>query len=197
MAEPFVNSLAFRFETLHPATIKKLRSAKQIFLGPTKSNLVHKDFANSFKHQPAPFHIYPDLNNSLFYYTFFSGLGKLLRFSDRNSMAFSREVRLPFLNHELVEFVFSLPSDFKIREGWTKAVLRFAYKEQLPEQIAWRKRKLGFQPPQKKWEDEPAWEELAMYYQAKAVKEHWVNPKAEISWNGVMAGVFIVSFENS
>jgi asparagine synthase (glutamine-hydrolysing) len=39
-------------------------------------------------------------------------------------MTHSREVRLPFLNHELVEFIFTLPSHFKIREGWTKWLLR-------------------------------------------------------------------------
>ena len=39
------------------------------------------------------------------------GLEELLRFADRNSMAHGREVRLPFLNHELVEFIFSLPAN--------------------------------------------------------------------------------------
>jgi asparagine synthase (glutamine-hydrolysing) len=45
------------------------------------------------------------------------GLKTLLRYADRNAMAHSREVRLPFLDHHLVEFVFSLPDDFKLHEG--------------------------------------------------------------------------------
>ena len=60
------------------------------------------------------------------------GLEELLRFADRNSMAHGREVRLPFLNHELVEFVFSLPSQLKMHEGWTKFLLRKAMDKKLP-----------------------------------------------------------------
>jgi asparagine synthase (glutamine-hydrolysing) len=49
------------------------------------------------------------LNDILHFNTHTMGLEELLRFADRNSMAHGREVRLPFLNHELVEFIFSLP----------------------------------------------------------------------------------------
>ncbi len=66
-------------------------------------------------------------------------------------MAHSREVRLPFLNHELVEFIFSLPASFKIREGWTKWILRKAYSGSIDDRIIWRKDKIGYEPPQKKW----------------------------------------------
>ena len=62
-------------------------------------------------------------------------------------MANGREVRLPFLSHELVEFVFSLPSSYKIREIWTKAILRFSLSDILPSEIVWRKEKVGFEPP--------------------------------------------------
>jgi asparagine synthase (glutamine-hydrolysing) len=68
-------------------------------------------------------------------------------------MAHSREVRLPFLSHDLVEFVFSLPSEFKIHNGWTKYLMREAFQDILPEEIAWRKDKIGFEPPQKSWMD--------------------------------------------
>jgi asparagine synthase (glutamine-hydrolysing) len=66
-------------------------------------------------------------------------------------MAHSREVRLPFLFHELVEFVFSLPPYFKINDGWTKWIMRVAFKDLLPGQIALRIDKIGYEPPQKKW----------------------------------------------
>ena len=66
----------------------------------------------------------PNLNDSLYADTFKYGLGKLLRFSDRNAMAHSREVRLPYLSHELVEFAFSLPSEYKMQKGWSKLILR-------------------------------------------------------------------------
>jgi asparagine synthase (glutamine-hydrolysing) len=80
-----------------------------------------------------------------------SGFLQLLRYADRNSMAFSREVRLPFLDHKLVEFCLALPDQFKISNGWTKYLLRFAMKDVLPEEITWRKDKIGFVAPQEKW----------------------------------------------
>jgi asparagine synthase (glutamine-hydrolysing) len=91
------------------------------------------------------------LSSVLYYNTFNNGLEELLHYADRNSMAHGCEVRLPFLNHRLVEFIFSLPSHFKIRNGRTKWVLRKAMDGMLPAEIAWRKDKIGFEPPQKAW----------------------------------------------
>ena len=82
---------------------------------------------------------------------FGGSLQQLLRYADRNSMAHSREVRLPFLSHELIEFVFSLPDEFLLQNGWTKYVHRKALEPFLPKEIAWRVDKIGFEPPQKKW----------------------------------------------
>jgi asparagine synthase (glutamine-hydrolysing) len=91
------------------------------------------------------------LNSALHFNTCIHGLEELLRYADRNSMAHGREVRLPFLHHELVEFIFSLPASFKIRNGWTKWLLRESMKNKLPGTITWRKDKIGFEPPQKQW----------------------------------------------
>ena len=65
-------------------------------------------------------------------------------------MAHSREVRLPFLNHELVEFLFTLPATMKINDGWTKWIMRETFTI-LPPEIGWRKDKIGYEPPQKNW----------------------------------------------
>ncbi len=100
------------------------------------------------------------LNGVLHFNTFTHGLEELLRYADRNSMAFGREVRLPFLSHELVEFVFSLPPHFKIRNGWTKWILRETMKQQLPQEIVWRKDKTGFEPPQLKWMENKSIQDL-------------------------------------
>ena len=91
------------------------------------------------------------LNSALFYNTFVYGLDELLRYADRNSMAHAVEVRLPFLNHHLVEFLFTLPAELKIKEGWTKWLLRKSMEKFLPKEIVWRKDKIGFEPPQKQW----------------------------------------------
>ncbi len=95
------------------------------------------------------------LNDILYFNTMQFGLQELLRYADRNSMAHSREVRLPFLSHELVQFIFSLPSSFKIKNGWTKWILRETMDKQLPDNIVWRKDKVGFEPPQQQWMQQP------------------------------------------
>jgi asparagine synthase (glutamine-hydrolysing) len=78
-------------------------------------------------------------------------LPSLLRYEDRNSMAFSVEARLPYLDHRVVEFIFSIPFDYLIRKGWTKFVLRESMKGRIPDDIRLRKGKLGFTVPQRKW----------------------------------------------
>lgn len=80
-------------------------------------------------------------------------LKELLRYADRNSMAHSREVRLPFLSHHLVEFTHSLPEKFLLTRGWTKYILRMAVTNELPKSIVWRSEKVGFEPPQQNWMD--------------------------------------------
>ena len=92
-----------------------------------------------------------NLNDILYFNTMQYGLEELLRYADRNSMAHSREVRLPFLSHELVEFIFTLPSSFKIHNGFTKFLLRLSMQDILPKSIVWRTDKIGFEPPQKQW----------------------------------------------
>ncbi len=91
------------------------------------------------------------LNDILHFNTVEMGLEELLRFADRNSMAHGREVRLPFLNHELVEFIFSLPSRLKIHNGFTKWLLRNAMDKRLPAEIIWHTEKVGYEPPQQMW----------------------------------------------
>ncbi|MCW3093785.1 MAG: hypothetical protein JWP81_4854 [Ferruginibacter sp.] len=92
-----------------------------------------------------------NLNDILYYNTRVTGLEELLRYADRNSMAHGREVRLPFLSHELVEFLFSLPAHFKIHNGWTKWLLRSSMNKKLPHETVWRHDKVGFEPPQFQW----------------------------------------------
>lgn len=75
----------------------------------------------------------------------------LLRYEDRNSMAFSVEARIPFLDHRLVEYIFSIPYEKLIYKGWTKHVLRESLKGKIPEDIRMRKGKLAFSVPQKQW----------------------------------------------
>jgi asparagine synthase (glutamine-hydrolysing) len=81
-----------------------------------------------------------------------SSLPHLLRYEDRNSMAFSIESRVPFLDHRLVEFVFQQTPHLRIRDGWTKWVHRQAMERLLPDAIAWRSDKVGFETPEVAWQ---------------------------------------------
>jgi asparagine synthase (glutamine-hydrolysing) len=78
-------------------------------------------------------------------------LQELLRYADRNSMAWSREVRLPFLDHRLVEMCLALPTSHLFRNGETKRVLRRAMRGTVPNEILDRKDKIGFQAPWTRW----------------------------------------------
>ncbi|WP_304141527.1 asparagine synthase (glutamine-hydrolyzing) [Mesoflavibacter zeaxanthinifaciens] len=78
-------------------------------------------------------------------------LEKLLKFEDRNSMAHSIEARVPFLDYKLVECALAIPAKFKIKDGWSKYILRKSYGENAPKEIVWRKNKFGFEAPSKKW----------------------------------------------
>jgi asparagine synthase (glutamine-hydrolysing) len=73
-----------------------------------------------------------------------SVLPALLRYEDRNSMAHSIEARVPFLDYRLVEHLFSLPWEWKIKGAMTKNILREGMKGILPEAIRTRKDKIGF-----------------------------------------------------
>ena len=70
--------------------------------------------------------------------------------SDRMSMAHAVEVRPPFLDHRIVEFAASLPTDLKIRRGRQKYLLKELMKSRLPAAIA-RRRKIGFDIPAHDW----------------------------------------------
>lgn len=180
----------FKIESHFPALFNNLRNIKHKFLGVTFDKIIHQNLICEYNNQKAPFTTPTSLNDSLFQYTFNSGLEKLLRFADRNSMAFSREVRLPFLSHEIVEFVFSLPSDYKIHQGWTKSVLRYGLKDILPSEITWRKNKLGFQPPQIQWLNSKDWQEWSNDYHNIAINSNWVNKDTQPSWKTINLGLF-------
>jgi len=72
----------------------------------------------------------------------------LTHWEDRNSMAWSREVRNPFLDYRVVSFGVNLPMSLKVHGGWTKFVLRRAVADRLPPAIVWRRDKRGFSTPE-------------------------------------------------
>ncbi len=106
-------------------------------------------------------------------------LPPLLRYEDRNSMAFSLEARTPFLDYRLVEFAFSLPAEFKIQRGWTKRVLRSAVAGLVPPQVVSRRDKKGYPTPAAHWFRGPLKSWLAEHLSPQAVRaSEWLDPAA-------------------
>jgi asparagine synthase (glutamine-hydrolysing) len=78
-------------------------------------------------------------------------LPSLLRYEDRNSMAWAVESRVPFLDYRLVEFAVALPAQVKLQRGRSKAILRTALRGLVPDAVLDRRDKLGFVTPQEVW----------------------------------------------
>src|SRR5205085_10484895 len=88
------------------------------------------------------------INRELLRQTFHTSLPALLRYADRDSMAHSREVRLPYLDRRIAEFALSVPAEFLYREGATKAILREAVTGIAPAEALERRDKVGYEPRQ-------------------------------------------------
>ncbi|GAA4400235.1 hypothetical protein GCM10023187_13200 [Nibrella viscosa] len=82
---------------------------------------------------------------------YFNHMVTLLHYGDHSSMACSVEARYPFLDYRLAEFWHGMPGVYKVHEGWTKYVARLAMNGLLPDQITWRKDKMGWEIPQDYW----------------------------------------------
>jgi asparagine synthase (glutamine-hydrolysing) len=78
-------------------------------------------------------------------------LPRLLRFADRNSMAFGVESRVPHLANPLIDMALSLPLYKKVNKGWTKYALRTGMEGLIPDEILWSRVKKGFGVPQSHW----------------------------------------------
>jgi len=83
--------------------------------------------------------------------TFYHSLPALLRYEDKNTMRFGLEGRVPFLDKEVIKFLFSLSDEAIIQGGWNKRILRDATKTLLPPLINRRRNKIGFTTPEHEW----------------------------------------------
>ncbi|HLL12569.1 MAG TPA: asparagine synthase (glutamine-hydrolyzing) [Rubrivivax sp.] len=80
-------------------------------------------------------------------------LQTLLLYGDKTSMAWSVESRMPFMDWRLVEFLAGVPAVYKIHDGWTKWLARTAMAGRLPDEVTWRRDKMGWAIPEPAWFD--------------------------------------------
>lgn len=131
------------------------------------------------------------LSSTLAEDSFGRGLTTLLRYGDRNSMASSREVRLPFCDHRLADFALSLPPHLLMGEIQTKRLLRESMRGILPESIRTRWNKQGFRPPQDLWFRSPRFLALVrdtLGSTSFRQSPYWIGPAWERMLDRIEAG---------
>ena len=114
---------------------------------------LHREFSPAHVDTDEPFH--DRLRNELVRWQSTTQLPEFLRYADRNSMAFGREVRLPFLDHRVVEYCFGLNPQLLLSNAVTKVILREAMRGIVPDTVLDRKDKLAYAPPQRQWTQGP------------------------------------------
>ncbi|MEI6852918.1 MAG: asparagine synthase (glutamine-hydrolyzing) [Bacteroidota bacterium] len=109
-------------------------------------------------------------------------LEHLLKWEDRNSMYFSLEARVPFLDYRIVEKVMATSGDLMIKNGMTKYLLRESMKGILPEKIRTRRDKMGFETPEDEWFRSPAWQKIVLNIlnSESFLKRNLVDPQKAI-----------------
>lgn len=104
-------------------------------------------------------------------------LPALLRYEDRNSMAFGIETRVPFLDYRLVELAVRLPDRLRVNRGVTKVVLRRAMRGRVPGAILDRRDKMGFATPQMQWLGAGREHIAARVRGGQIVQRGWIEPR--------------------
>ena len=166
--------------------IKRLVASKFISKEKIKSNRAYylkDEFIEKYKgelklNQIGKFN--SKLENKLYNDVYYSSLPRLLQYEDRDSMAFSLESRVPFLDFRFVEFIFSLPVSNKIKDDWTKYILRKSMKGILPEKIRCRKDKMGFVTPQDMWLKEIEVKVRDTFNSKEFIDRPYIDPKGVI-----------------
>ncbi len=137
----------FVYFTISSIRIKRLKS---------KNNYFKKEFLDNInkhiieKNSKSYLNIFELQKEEIFY----TQMPHLLKYEDKNSMRNSIETRLPFIDFKVLETALNIDNKLKIKDGWTKYILRKIVDGMLPKNIVWRKNKFGFEAPTKSWLEE-------------------------------------------
>ena len=110
----------------------------------------------NYFNEPSPIpQMNKELLNDALYESYTIFLGNIIRWGEHSAASQGIECVTPLSdNFELTEFAFSVPSSFKIHDGWNKYLLRKAMVGTVPDEICWRKQKMGFYIPELNWLNE-------------------------------------------
>ena len=163
---------------------------------PFRPNVLQNDFITLAEqpNYPQPFN--DKLQNLQFRDLFYTKIPRALRFNDRISMAYSTELREPFLDHRLVEFAFAQPEAFKISNGQGKYLLRELLSQMVPKNLSYAPKR-PLQTPQREWlgnELSPFVEEQLQQLKSSPVAEWFDHREIEREWKNYLAGDSSSSF---
>lgn len=133
---------------------------------------------------------FPDnLTNALYRDIRHTKLPRVLRMNDRLSMAHSRELREPYLDHRIVELLFRIPANQKIRDGKGKYLLRKAMQDRLPDSVRGASKR-DVVTPQREWLRKPLRSFVEEIINSQSFRQRgWFEPGAvRKSWDGFCNG---------
>ena len=117
--------------------------------------------------------------DSMTHFEFKTLLPALLQVEDRMGMAHGLESRVPFLDHELIDFVATAPANVKFKGGDMKHLLKIAFPNDVPVEILERRDKMGFPVPLKEWFSGPLREFISETLSAMAIANRpFINSQA-------------------
>ncbi len=153
--------------------------------GPNSYDVVERFWRQAERERPGA-----DLLQKMTYLELKQRLAELLLMRvDKMTMATSVEARVPFLDHELVEFAMALPPELKVRDGIGKHVLKKAVEDVLPRHIVYRK-KQGFGAPVAEWFKGPLGERAQREIRQSSLAERGLLDYDQIDrmWDAHRAG---------
>lgn len=157
---------------------------------PFRTNVLSKAFLEKAQKHDYKKIFGDDLLDKQYRDLFFTKIPRALRFNDRISMAFSTELREPFLDYRLVEFAFSLPSEYKIKSGVKKAMLREIAAEYLSDDLVYAPKR-PLQTPQREWlqNELSEWVTTGIERISSSAYSHWFNLETlESEWQLYQGG---------
>ncbi|MBF0224828.1 MAG: asparagine synthase (glutamine-hydrolyzing) [Desulfobacterales bacterium] len=161
----------FSYELISSLKRKQHISAYQTLLFQILPDIFKKRLLLKTVPYISPDFFYTYIDKSKIYNEFFnvSGLNQslvrhfqyklehLLRMEDRNSMAFSIEARVPYLDYRLIQYTLGVSEEFKIKVGETKYLQKIALSKYTIPEIVNRRDKIGFGTPGDEWMREDVW----------------------------------------
>lgn len=134
-----------KLKVLLRSLIKLMRDGVNFVLHSWPRN---RQFSSNFSSGPlSEFRYFPLLSKALYRDMTNVLMPYWLRSGDKSHMGIPMEVRIPLLDYRLLDFVFSLPVTYLIRNGWHKWIFRKAVEDLLPENVVWRPQKMGYPFP--------------------------------------------------